>query len=329
MSEAEDLTHFGVKGMRWGVRKASSNTSSKMSKKTDPLRGDLMTKADVKWQKKSKNLRKGIAAYNQAADAMNNTHIPRLNNKPEYKGVNLFKNPKVMAKYNAEYSKVFDSEFSKALNNVYGSSPSGKYKVVSDGTNNLGWKLAYNEDKVKHSDDTEFTIDIDLRRDNFGHILEFKIKDSALIQSDINSYLEHFGVKGMRWGVRKSTSGSSTTSKEPTPVSVITKAGSSKIATKGGTNLPADSDAKIAAGARQKLKKSGVNSLSNKEMQVLVNRMNLERQLTSLTPPDTKTRLKSNATKIVSQAAKQGLQQAANQAASTLIKTAIENMKKK
>jgi 2'-5' RNA ligase len=72
--------------------------------------------------------------------------------------------------------------------------------------------------------------------------------------------LTHHGVKGMRWGVRRKNVGT-------TDEKVVS------------------TDAKKAAGARDKAKKHGKQALSNEEMQALVTRMNLERQLTQLTPP--------------------------------------------
>ena len=75
--------------------------------------------------------------------------------------------------------------------------------------------------------------------------------------SDFTDTLAHFGVKGMKWGRRKADTG-------PGP--------------------DASSDAKKAFEAKQKLgKKGNPEKLSNQELQVLVNRMNLERQLSTLT----------------------------------------------
>jgi hypothetical protein len=64
-------------------------------------------------------------------------------------------------------------------------------------------------------------------------------------------FLEHFGVKGMKWGVRKDR--------------VSTNVSTLKV-----------------AGSKQKLKKSGTDSLSNKELQDLATRMNLEVQVNRL-----------------------------------------------
>lgn len=76
----------------------------------------------------------------------------------------------------------------------------------------------------------------------------------------IGNVIAHYGVKGMRWGVRRKNVGSA----------------DEKVVS---------TDAAKAAGAREKAKKQGKQALSNDEMQALVNRMNLEKQLSQLTPP--------------------------------------------
>ena len=95
-----------------------------------------------------------------------------------------------------------------------------------------------------------------------------------------NEVLQHHGVKGMHWGVRKNDSGSSATP-------VVSRAKPGKLVkTSGGANHPAHEDALRLAEARQKAKKSSVDSLSNKELQDLVLRMNLEQQYSKLVTSD-------------------------------------------
>lgn len=91
--------------------------------------------------------------------------------------------------------------------------------------------------------------------------------DNTEVVKDI---LTHHGVKGMRWGVRR---GEGTA----TAVSVTQKG--KKLKGSGGANHPAHPDAIAAKTVSQKLKKSGVNSLSNEELQKLSTRANLEAQV--------------------------------------------------
>jgi hypothetical protein len=83
--------------------------------------------------------------------------------------------------------------------------------------------------------------------------------DMITHQDQVEEILEHFGVKGMRWGVRKSHD--------------------------GGHGSGASDDHTNAANARAKAKKGGVKSLSNKELQDMITRMNLEQQYVRLAPP--------------------------------------------
>jgi len=92
--------------------------------------------------------------------------------------------------------------------------------------------------------------------------------------------LTHYGVKGMKWGRRKSED-----SGQP-EVQVFRGTGRSpsKIKTRKGGDLPASEDAVKADAYKQAAKKSGPNALSNAELKVLVERMNLERQYSTLNP---------------------------------------------
>ena len=93
-----------------------------------------------------------------------------------------------------------------------------------------------------------------------------------------SSALAHYGVKGMRWGVRRSSSKST----GPEEVTLKTVPGK-RVTAQGGRRHPASEDARTAAIYKQKARKSTVDSLSNKELQALVNRMNLEQNYSRLT----------------------------------------------
>jgi hypothetical protein len=111
----------------------------------------------------------------------------------------------------------------------------------------------------------------------------------------IDDVLSHYGVRGMRWGVRKRSSKSGTSSetdsvavkvaggRAPEPVLVKTKAGS-PIQTSGGRYHPPSEEAKRAAAIKQLASKSGTHSLTNNEMRALIDRMNLESQYAKLNP---------------------------------------------
>ena len=106
---------------------------------------------------------------------------------------------------------------------------------------------------------------------------------------EADDILAHYGVKGMRWGVITKKVGAAYTkarTEDTTPVGVTVKAPPGKqIKTSGGKYQDTSDDAIRAATAKQKAKTSGLQSLSNKEMQDLVSRMNLEQQYNRLNAP--------------------------------------------
>ena len=92
-----------------------------------------------------------------------------------------------------------------------------------------------------------------------------------------SSALAHYGVKGMRWGVRRSSKPTG-----PEDITLKTVPGK-RVSAQGGRRHPASEDARTVAIYKQKARKSTVDSLSNKELQALVNRMNLEQNYSRLT----------------------------------------------
>ena len=87
--------------------------------------------------------------------------------------------------------------------------------------------------------------------------------------------LVHYGTKGMKWGVRKAdTSPQDATLKKNVP--------GRRIKAQGGKYQPASEDAIKAVKAHQVARKSTTDALSNKELQALVQRMQLEQQFNQL-----------------------------------------------
>jgi 2'-5' RNA ligase len=102
--------------------------------------------------------------------------------------------------------------------------------------------------------------------------------EEVSMSTSINEdFLAHYGIKGMKWGVRrKNPSG-------PAPVEVRSGDGR-KIKTRGGERQPASNDALRAAVLKQVAKKSTTDALSTKDLQELVTRLNLEQQYSRLRP---------------------------------------------
>lgn len=83
-------------------------------------------------------------------------------------------------------------------------------------------------------------------------------------------FLEHFGVRGMKWGVRKNADGSHGTKRQQAKLRKV--------------RSEASTDADEAGMAFGKLKRGGIHTLSNKELQTVITRMNLEQQLGRVAP---------------------------------------------
>lgn len=93
----------------------------------------------------------------------------------------------------------------------------------------------------------------------------------------LEDVLAHYGVRGMKWGVRKKRAAPSG------PADVIVRANpGKKVKTAGGERHNSHQDAVAAAVSRQKARKSSVDSLSNAELKALVQRMQLEQQYSQL-----------------------------------------------
>lgn len=110
-------------------------------------------------------------------------------------------------------------------------------------------------------------------------------RSSSMAQADqlrVDEFLEHFGRKGMRWGQhifsRGSGSSSSSGDSAGTGDSASSKSSSSSTGINSVQDLKNLSDSQQAHAVALKAKKGGVASLSNQEVQILVNRLNLEAQ---------------------------------------------------
>lgn len=100
-----------------------------------------------------------------------------------------------------------------------------------------------------------------------------------------DGFLEHFGVRGMKWGHRKDKGTSAVSGIEDTSIKVKTSPG--KIEVSGGRGRMPHDDAVQAAAYRQIVKASSTHALSNKELQALVNRINLEQNYAKAVAPTT------------------------------------------
>ena len=126
--------------------------------------------------------------------------------------------------------------------------------------------------------------------------------------------IAHFGVKGMRWGVRR---------ERPSAVSVTQRG--KKLKTSGGHGRKASPDAIKVAQLRQVRKKSGTAALSNEELQAYQRRLNLEQQVRTLevNRPGVRNWIKRTLTNQGQQSVNQASQEARQKAVKSALKVAV------
>lgn len=120
------------------------------------------------------------------------------------------------------------------------------------------------------------------------------------------AFLEHYGIKGMRWGVRRTDA-------------QLARAGGE---TSGSKSDDSSSNASTAKAPNSKTKTKGVdpNDLTDKELQQVVNRINMEQQYSRLTTsPTAMQRGAKFMTEIGVSVAKTQITKVANDKASNLI----------
>ena len=130
------------------------------------------------------------------------------------------------------------------------------------------------------------------------------------MDTELDDFFEHFGVKGMRWGVRRDRSSVKTASKTPE------KTGTGKASTAEKPASKTASAPKSTAAAAPA--KPAVKELSDAELRAAIDRLNMEKQYSQLTATPAATRKQNEGKRVV----KEILLNVAKQSAQDILKTA-------
>lgn len=279
LSLDDALVHFGKKGMKWGVRQDKGHEGERAKTRK-------IAKLDKKFERKTQSLGVTIKIHNRAAELTNKNDIDRINNKPEYKDADFRRDSPLRQKYYKEHQDAFLNNVQKAADEL-GTNASGTRKYNIRETHDGAWDIY--TDSIRHADETsteikpEFTVKV---KYNKGKIVSVELPDAvAHGEAFAADFLEHVGVKGMHWGVRRSREERSAPSKvmvktKPAvrgaqDVKVKNRAGKPVLAKGGKRNLGTE-DAVRTVATRQKAKASSTDALTNHELKAAVERMQLE-----------------------------------------------------
>lgn len=196
----------------------------------------------------------------------------------------------------------------------------------ADGTPYQGWKANDSLSYTKFADGSK-------RVWSGNTVIDIPPPKEVKHDDSVVEFLAHYGIKGMRWGVRRSDAQLARARKggDPEDITLTYKPGG-KVKTAGGANHPPSEDYKRARVAAQKARESGTASLSNQEMQAFVARANLEAQYAQVVARQSSTQ-KNAAVAFIQDLAldvgKQQSKQLANKYAKAGIKVLEKKAKKK
>lgn len=189
MAETE-LEHYGIKGMKWGQHKAK--------------------RAFVKDAKSSSTAN---IVFKQATSSPEfKRKLNAINNDPAFKGKDLSKDARLRSQYNGVVAKTFNQQLAATSISKTYNKDFNRAVVWQMNPNGQTMKATLVKPRtVKHEDDnataTEFP-EFKITRDEKGFVVSFDVIEKSMKQSDdlANDFLEHYGIKGMHWGQRKSRS---------------------------------------------------------------------------------------------------------------------------
>lgn len=248
------LAHFGIKGMKWGVRKNSDGAAATSG-------GKKIAKEDLKFEKQAFNPHTAAALWGHSVVTLKKSgDLKAINNKPEYAAAKWrlklgVAKRALQNKYDDEVAGKLLEHLKTNANQIVNRSATRQFdievahkkaKVIRAST--ASWAITTRD--IQHADIPDLKIRI--VRDTFGRIIDMIPELSSLEQSEkVEAALMHFGIKGMKWGKHKA----------PRPVSA---------------------EARQKQDVKTQVKKTKLASVSNADLQAAIRRMQLEQDFKRL-----------------------------------------------
>lgn len=306
----EFLAHYGVKGMKWGVRKRDGASASKV--------GDAFPDSNRYGLSRTDSL-----AYGHAQRYMNRSGFSQLNSRSEYAGKKLEPGTALAKQYERDASIMFQQSMSRAQTSL------GRAKKAAIAAGSVAASIAalgftisefgtvetttrtYNFDtqadldaflakhgvfdgvSFAHSARPRYFVPVTLNELNqiksMGEPRAYSGElDGVTHADDVDDFLAHYGVKGMKWGVRKARDAVSSARAKRAAKKLPSANEGSGESSSSSSSSSTMSDAQKVAAIKAKIAKEGLDSVSNAEMQALVTRMNLTQQYDKITKTPSK-----------------------------------------
>lgn len=299
------LEHYGVPGMKWGVRKQRSGKIA--ARATVNRRG----RKDQVWVLTAKQLKYGKVYRKAAGKIRKGTR--QLNKDERFAEADFTKDSPLRKTYYNEYSSMVTKQLNAAATlSRHGTSPRGKYEMYFTFDTNkdarpaahirmrdtrkdrkVAKAEARNVRKFRHADVDDPDLPVELIYDAKGFIVDSKVEGmNDLEHAEVDNFLEHYGVKGMRWGIRKDPS----TGRSALGSAVRSVGGNAKkVAAKVSAARARAKEKKEAEASAPKKKTSTRSSsstntklLSDQELRERIQRLEMERRYADLMKPSPK-----------------------------------------
>ena len=302
------LAHYGIKGMRWGVRRELKGIRG-ASNRTAYLKNRDAAWADkVNTNPKLEKISRMVAKDTKSA-------IKELNRAyPTKFGM---RNKTDRARYDRALEETISASIDRAAYKTHKLSPTRAHEVkltrtesgelLAQVTRRTNPKIIKTEAKLNRMDEREKKKSLthaeeDLSIDDFeglgflllededGMVIDVATPFDDLEHSEqVEEFLAHYGVKGMRWGVRKRSSESSDSAPSggkkkykvnedgsvEVPVTRNSVTGTDAAVNPKGKPASDDAATKYVVDAR--IKALGLDAVSNSELKAFNERLNLER----------------------------------------------------